>query len=193
MTPSETKNTESGVSDLGAAPPSIVGSPSENSSSEQAASSTSPDVQATEVTPADESDAQESVSSIEIVKYDDGESRLRLGAGFAKSWRVVNKALTRNTIEVTERNHDQGFVTIQYDPDEKKAKDDTFMDEIDFIFKGININDKEYNLKFEEHEQKTDVIVLDDEHLPLLNDNSALRLLKLLSDTIKTDLVKKEK
>ena len=108
----ETKSTESADNGQSAAPPSVDSSSSENSSSEEAASSTSPDVQATEVTPADESDAQESVSSIEIVKYDDGESRLRLGAGFAKSWRLVNKALTHNAIEVTERNHDQGLVKI---------------------------------------------------------------------------------
>ena len=141
----------------------------------------------------EEAGQNDTVSSIEIVKYDDGESRLRLGTGYSKSWRLVNKALTRNTIEVTERNHEQGYVTIQYDPDEIKAKDGSFMDEISFIFEGINMNDKEYNLKFEEHDGKTDVIALDSEHLPLLNDNNAIRLLKLLSDTIKTDLDKKAK
>lgn len=142
----------------------------------------------TEITPADESDAKDSLSSIDIVKYDDGESRLRVGASFSKSWRVVNKALTHNAIEVTERNHDQGYIKIQYDPDEQKSKDESFMDEINFIIKGINSNDKAYVLKIEEHEQKTDVIVLNDEHLPLLNDNNALRLLTLLSDAIKADL-----
>lgn len=145
----------------------------------------------TDVTLAEDSDVQETISSVEIVKYDDGESRLRLGTGFSKAWRVVNKALTRNTIEVTDRNHEQGSVTIYYDPDEKQAKDDSFMDELDFILKGIDINDKEYNLKFEDHGEQTDLIVLDDEHLPLLNDNNVVRFLKLLADTIKADLSKK--
>ncbi len=175
-----------------AAPPTTANA-ADTALTEEQSSAVAPGVASTEVTQADEADVPDTVSSIEIVKYDDGESRLRLGAGFAKSWRVVNKALTHNTIEVTERNHDQGNVTIQYDPDEKKVKDDSFMDEIDFIFKGINVGDKEYNLKFEEHDQKTDVIVLDEEHLPLLNDNASLRLLKLLSDTIKADLVEKGK
>ncbi len=139
------------------------------------------------------SDAQDTVSSIEIVKYDDGEGRLRLGASYSKSWRLVNKALLRNLIEVTGRSHDIGNVKIQYDPEEKKVKDDSFMDEIDFIFEGINTNDQEYNLKFEEHDQKTDVIVLDEEHLPLLNNNAAMRLLKVLADTIKADLAEKSK
>jgi outer membrane protein assembly factor BamC len=169
--------------------------PANNTSSDTApaSSAAAPEASSTEVTPADESDGQDTVSSVEIIKYDDGESRLRLGAGESKSWRAVNKALSRNTIEVTERNHDQAQITIQYDPDEKKAQDDSFMDEISFIFKGIDINDKEYVLKLEGHDQQTDVIVMNEEHLPLLNDDAALRLLKVLASTIKADLAEKAK
>lgn len=191
--PSSVENSENSTNLTESVPPPITDKPSEPGSQESSASSPAPAVSKSDVIPADENDAQETVSSVEIVKYDDGESRLRLGTGFSKAWRLVNKGLSRNTIEVTDRNHDQGSVTIQYDPDEKKAKDDSFMDEFDFILKGINTNDKIYNLKFEEHGQQTDVMVLNDEHLPLLNDNNALRLLKLLADTIKTDLAKKAK
>lgn len=152
-----------------------------------------PETSSTEVASADESDRRDTVSSVEVIKYDDGESRLRLGSGYSKSWRVVNKALTRNTIEVTERNHDQGQIAVRYDPDEKKAQDGSYMDEISFIFKGLDINDREYVLKLEEHAQQTDVIVLDEGHLPLLNDDAALRLLKVLADTIKADLAGKAK
>jgi outer membrane protein assembly factor BamC len=148
---------------------------------------------ATEVTPASGEDERDTVSSVEIVKYDDGESRLRLGSGLSKSWRVVNKALTRNTIEVTARNFDQGQITVQYDPDEKKAKDESFMDEIGFLFKGIDINDREFVLKLEAYDQHSDVIVLNEEHLPMLNDDAALRLLKVLADSIKADLADKAK
>lgn len=152
-----------------------------------------PGTSSTEVISADESDRRDTVSSVEVIKYDDGESRLRLGSGYSKSWRVVNKALSRNTIEVTERNHDQGQIAVRYDPDEKKAQDGSYMDEISFIFKGLDINDREYVLKLEEHAQQTDVIVLDEGHLPLLNDDAALRLLKVLADTIKSDLADKGK
>jgi outer membrane protein assembly factor BamC len=146
----------------------------------------------TQVITADESE-RDTVSSVEVIKYDDGESRLRLGSGFSKSWRVVNKALSRNTIEVTERNSDKAHIKIQYDPDEKKAKDGSLLDEIAFIFKGIDTNDREFVLKIEELGDKTDVIVLNEEHLPMLNDEGALRLLKMLADTIKADLASKAK
>lgn len=170
--------------------------PTDNVSSEnppEAQPVPTPETPSTEVTKADESDTPDTVSSVEIVKYDDGESRLRLGAGFSKSWRVVNKALSRNIIEVTERNHDQAQIALQYDPDEKRAKDESFMDEINFVFGGIGINDRQYVLKLEEHDQKTDVIVLNEEQLPMLNDDAALRLLKLMAGTIKADLAEKTK
>lgn len=156
-------------------------------------SAVSPD--ATSPTPIAAGDSAEKdvVSSVEIIKYDDGESRLRLGAGFSKSWRVVSKALSRNSIEVTERNNEKGLFTVQYDPDEKKAKDDSFMDELSFFFHGINSNENQYYLKLEGHEQQTDVIVLDEEQLPLLNNESALRLLKVLADTTKADLAGQNK
>lgn len=168
-----------------------------NASSDNAAeatpSATADTVSSTPVTPADEVDEQDVISSVEIIKYDDGESRLRLGAGNSKAWRAINKALSHKTIEVTERNHDKAQITIQYDPDEKKAKDDGFMDEVTFFFHGINTNEKEYVLKLEQHDQQTDLIVLNDEHLPLLKDDAALRLLKVLADTIKADLADKAK
>lgn len=147
----------------------------------------------TEVTPASGDDERDTVSSVEIVKYDDGESRLRLGSGLSKSWRVVNKALTRNMIEVTARNFDQSQITVQYDPDEKRVKDESLLDEISFIFKGIDINDREFVLKLEAYDQHSDVIVLNEEHLPMLNDDVALRLLKVLADSIKADLADKVK
>jgi outer membrane protein assembly factor BamC len=198
----QTANGSSGTSPQ-AANPEETGSGAESTAEvppvvENAAPSTdtptaSPEATSTTPVIARESDDKDTVGSIEIIKYDDGESRLRLGAGFSKSWRVISKALSRNSIEVTERNHDKGLFTVQYDPDEKKAKDESFMDELSFILHGINSNEREYQLKLEEHDQKTDVIVLDEEHLPLLNNEPALRLLKVLADTTKADLAEKNK
>jgi len=163
------------------------------SSSAEPGSSSGQDVGSTEITSADESDERDDVTSVDVVKYDDGETRLRLGAKHSRAWRVINKSLSRNTIEVTERNHEQSHIKIQYDPNEVKMKDEGFMDEINFILHGIGVNSREYVLKLEEHGDLTDVMVLNDEFLPMLNDNDAMRLLKRLADTIKTNLAKKAK
>jgi outer membrane protein assembly factor BamC len=184
----------SGQTETGAASseaPPLAESGSSSAEASTGADAASPDAPSTTPVITSESDDRETVESIEIVKYDDGESRLRLGAGFSKSWRVVNKALSRNSIEVTERNHSKALIIIRYDPDEKKVTDESWTDEINFMFHGINSNDQEYQLKLEEHDQKTDVIVLNEEHLPLLNSAPALRLLKVLADTTKADLAKK--
>lgn len=175
------------------APPPTADSGPGSSSAIPPDSNSSPQISATEVTAADDADGRDEVTSVEIVKYDDGESRLRLGAKHSRAWRVVNKALTRNTIEVTERNHGQSQIKVRYDPGEVKAKDESFMDEIGFMFHGIGVNDREYVLKLEEHGDLTDVIVLNEEFLPMLNDNNASRLLKVVADTIKADLAKKAK
>jgi outer membrane protein assembly factor BamC len=159
----------------------------DNSSNPSTEGTTATATSETTVTPAGENEESDSVSSVEIIKYDDGESRLRIGSRFPKAWRVVSKALSRNTIEVTERNNDQGQMIVLYDPDEKKAKDDSYWDELSFLFHGINAHEQKYFLKLEEHDQLTDVIVTNEEHLPLVNDAAALRLLKLLADTIKTE------
>jgi outer membrane protein assembly factor BamC len=138
-----------------------------------------------------ETDDRNTVSSVDIVTYDDGESRLRVGAGFSKSWRVVSKALSRNQIEVTDRNHEQGLIALQYDPNETKIKDDSIMDEFLFFLHGINNDDQEFKLKLEEHNGSTDVIVLSEDMLPMLKNDSALRLLKKLAATIQADVVDK--
>lgn len=204
--PAELRKNQSAGSASEVAPPATnlesgeVGTDTENAMSpptadkaSEAASTAAPDTANSPVTPTSATDEKDTVSSVELLKYDDGESRLRLDAGFSKSWRVVSKALSRKSIEVTERNHDQGLFTVQYDPDEKKAQDESILDEINFFLHGINSNEREYFLKLEEHGQQTDVIVLNEEHLPLLNDDASLRLLKVLADTIKADLVDKAK
>jgi outer membrane protein assembly factor BamC len=188
-TPSSSTNNEG--SEASASTENTESPPTETLSPDAAPEAQPVPTPETEVTPASGPDERDTVSSVEIVKYDDGESRLRLGSGLSKSWRVVNKALTRNTIEVTGRNFDQAQITIQYDPDEKKAKDESFMDEISFLFKGIGINDRQYILKLEAYDQHSDVVVLNEEHLPMLNDEAAVRLLKVLADTIKADLAGK--
>ncbi len=129
--------------------------------------------------------------SVELIRFNDGENRLRLGAEKPRTWRLVSKALSRKSIEVTNRNQDDGFFVIQYDPDEKKVEDGTLWDEAKFMFRGFQGNEKEYFLKLEEHDRKTEVIVLDKEQHPLSDDSAGLKLLTLLQTAINIDLADK--
>jgi len=114
---------------------------------------------------------------------------LRIGAPSATAWRMVGKALSRKTIEVTNRNQEEGLFHVQYDPNKKPIEDGSLWEEAVFLFKGFEITEQEYVLKLVQNNQQTDVIITDKEQKPV-NDANSLSLLTLLNDTIKADLAK---
>jgi len=161
------------------------------------AASAAPAINETAVTPPAPAASPESETvvpdtaiTVERVKFDNGENRLRINVPFTRAWRIVNKSLSRKSIEVTERNQEAGLFTVQYDPDEQKVEDGTYWDEIVFMFRGIQSTEKEYLLKLEETNQQTDVFVVDEDQQPL-SDAVSFKLLTLLQETIKADLANK--
>ena len=126
---------------------------------------------------------------VELVDADEGTKRLRIGAPSAIAWRMVGKALSRKSIEVTNRNQEEGLFDVQYDPNKQEVEDGSVWDEIQFFFKGFEITEQEYVLKLVENNQQTEVIIMDKEQKPV-NDKASLSLLTLLHDTIKADLAK---
>jgi outer membrane protein assembly factor BamC len=115
--------------------------------------------------------------------------RLHIGAPIATAWRMVGKALSRNSIEVTNRNQEERLFRVQYDPNRKEVEDGSFLDEVVFFFKGIEVTEQENVLKLVGDNQQTDVIVMDKDQKPA-TDKTSLSLLTLLHDTIKADLAK---
>jgi outer membrane protein assembly factor BamC len=128
--------------------------------------------------------------TVEHIKLKDGENRLRLNVPFTKAWRMVNKALSRKSIEVTARNQEAKLITVQYDPDEQKPEDETYWDEIKFMVSGFQGNDKTYLLKLEENNQQIDISVVDEEQ-KILSDDDSVKLLTVLEETMKADLANK--
>jgi outer membrane protein assembly factor BamC len=147
---------------------------------------------AEDVAPADEPGETELVVErkliqVDMVKSDEGASRIRIGAPLAIAWRMVGKALSRNSIEVISRNQEEKSLHVQYDPDEKKVEDGSFWDEVTFVFSGLQTGEKEYVVKLVGDKQQTEVMVMDAELKPL-GEGPGLKLLTLMHDTIKTDL-----
>ena len=128
--------------------------------------------------------------TVERIKATEAENRLRINVPFINAWRMVNKALSRKAIEVTERNQEAKQITVQYDPDEQTPKDESLWDEAMFMFRGIQSNEQTYLLKLEENNQQTDITVADKDQ-QLLSDAVSVNLLTLLENTIKADLAKK--
>jgi outer membrane protein assembly factor BamC len=129
---------------------------------------------------------------IEQVKRD-GISRLRLSVPMLRAWRAIDKALSRNAIEVTERNPEERRFTVQYDPDEKKVQDGSLMDEVRFIFKGFQTNEKDYRLQLVETANHIEVVMVDGNKKPLADSAASVKLLDALEKTIKADFVETKK
>ncbi|MDD5273726.1 MAG: outer membrane protein assembly factor BamC [Methylovulum sp.] len=126
---------------------------------------------------------------VALVKSATGENILRLSVPFENAWRAIDKALSRKSIEVTDRNKAEQQFTLNYDPDEKALEDHSFWHETLFMFRGFQNNDQAFTVKLMANGEKTDVLVLDKEHKPA-TDASALSLLKLLQNTIQSDFAK---
>jgi outer membrane protein assembly factor BamC len=143
-----------------------------------------------DASPESEAGIPDTAIKVERIKFDAGENRLRMNVPFTRAWRIVNKALSRKSIEVTERDQEAGLFTVQYDPDEQKIEDESYWDEVAFMFKGIQSNEKTYLIKLERNNQQTDIIVVDEDQ-QLLSDASSFKLLTLVEETIKADLANK--
>jgi outer membrane protein assembly factor BamC len=128
--------------------------------------------------------------TVEHIKLKDGENRLRLNVPLTNAWRMINKALSRKSIEVTARNQETKLITVQYDPDEQKTEDGTYWDEVKFMVSGFQGNEKTYLLKLEENNQQTDISVVDEEQ-KILSDDASVKLLTVLEETMKADLANK--
>ncbi|MDD5580569.1 MAG: outer membrane protein assembly factor BamC [Methylobacter sp.] len=155
--------------------------------------STTPDVEtsstaesAPAVSPEKKPEAKPELIKVELVKSGTGADQLQIGAPLANAWRIVGKALSRNSIEVTKRDQDEGLFQVEYDPDEQKVEDGSLWDEVVFIFGGLQGNEKAYELKLVENNQHTNVIILDEERQPV-SEGPGLKLMTLLHDTIKAD------
>ncbi len=126
---------------------------------------------------------------VELINAGEEARRLRIGAPSVIAWRMVGKALSRKSVEVTNRNQEQGLFRVQYDPNKQEVEDGSIWDEVVFLFKGFDVTEQEYVVKLVENDQQTDVVILDKEQKPV-SDETSLSLLTLLHNTIKADLAK---
>ncbi|MFI3156535.1 MAG: outer membrane protein assembly factor BamC [Methylococcaceae bacterium] len=126
---------------------------------------------------------------VELIDAEQGAKRLHISAPSEIAWRMVGKALSRKSIEVTNRNQDERLFDVQYDQSRQDAEDGSFWDEIVFAFKGFEVDEQAFIVKLVENDRQTDVIILDKEQKPV-SDGASLSLLTLLYDTLKADLAK---
>lgn len=109
---------------------------------------------------------------------------LHINDNFDKAWLAITKALSRNHIEISDRNRAEGLLDIRYPPRGKSsAGGENWWDELLFIFSSAEHQEKRYFLLIQEQQDTTQLIILDDKKTPL-NDNIAHEILALLGNAI---------
>lgn len=112
---------------------------------------------------------------------------LRVNAPVRNTWRLVGKALARQSIEIVARDRSLATYIVQYDPNEQKVTDESFWDEILFIFGQYGSNEREYRVRLIEQEDFTDVTIRDETN-KVVSSGDGLTLLLTIQQAIEEDL-----
>jgi outer membrane protein assembly factor BamC len=110
---------------------------------------------------------------------------LNLNVPVSRAWRLVGKALSRNGIEVTKHDQENGQIHVQI-ASAKSQPEKSLWDNTIEVFNPFAETEQKYILQFKENNEKTAVTVLDDA-LQTISDD---KLLASLFDSIKADLSK---
>lgn len=126
-------------------------------------------------------------TEVDLFHFNDQQSIIRIYDTLMRGWRIVGKALSHNSIEITNRDVLEGTYYVQYDPNFEQVEDGSLWDEVLFIFGSDPAQEQEYLVKLKKQPSYSDVTVEIGQSDEDKVDASA-SLLKLIYDTIKKDL-----
>lgn len=109
-------------------------------------------------------------------------SSIQIDQSIIQAWRLVGRALSKQQIEVVERNADNYFFFVKYDPEAKKAEDKTIWDEIDFLFGKDPSHEQKYRVSLLEISSQLTEVTVQNNDGQTISDLAATRLLKLITD-----------
>lgn len=115
-------------------------------------------------------------------------SSLQIDQSPTQSARLVGRALSRQKLEIVERNIDKGYFYIKFDPHAVKAEDKDFWDELNFMFGEDPSNEQEYRISLQEIAPQTTEVTIQDSDGKSLSNSIATNLLKLIAEAINQDI-----
>lgn len=113
-----------------------------------------------------------------------GVSSLHIDQPRKQASRLVGKAMTRKKLEIVERNIDDGYFYIKYDPNAVKFTDDSIFDEIKFIFGDDPVQEEEYRVVVKQIGPEQSEVTIEDSSGQVLSNNVANNLLKMITEGI---------
>ncbi len=135
-------------------------------------------------------DVKETVE-VELLEPSGGVSKIRIEDGMERSWRIVGKALSTHSIEITNRSQAESVYYVQYDADFKEIQDGSLWDEVLFIFGADPAKEQALKVALTGNKSLTELMVLNSDNQPL-SEGAGLKLLQLLYKSIKADLADTE-
>ena len=105
-----------------------------------------------------------------------------------QAWRLVARAFSRQKIEIVERNMDQGYFYVKYDPEAVKPEDSSFWDEMLFLFGEDPSHEKEYRVSLLEVAPLETEVTVQNSEGKTIADHAAIALLKSITDGINNDI-----
>ncbi|QPK65491.1 outer membrane protein assembly factor BamC [Methylomonas sp. LL1] len=113
-----------------------------------------------------------------------GVSSLQIDQPKSQAVRMVGRALSRQKLEVVERNIDKGYFYVKFDLHAVKATDESIWDELNFFFGDDPSQEQEYRITVRQIEPQLSQVTIQDSAGVSLSDATANALLKLITDAI---------
>ncbi|MBD9362644.1 outer membrane protein assembly factor BamC [Methylomonas fluvii] len=117
-----------------------------------------------------------------------GVSSLQIDQSATQAWWIVGKALSRQKLEVVERNMDKGYFFVKYDPDAIKPEDGSILDEITFLFGDDPSQEQEYRISLHQLDELLTEVTVQDSDGKTLSNVAATSLLRLITEGINQDI-----
>lgn len=105
--------------------------------------------------------------------------------------RMVGRALSRQQIEIVERNVDKGYFYVKFDPHAVAAKDESIWDELTFLFGDDPSQEQEYRITVSQVGEQSSEVTVQNSNGKTLSNSVANTLLRLITDGI-NDVVNQE-
>jgi len=118
-------------------------------------------------------------------------SSLQIDQPHAQAVRMVARALSRQKLEIVERNVDKGYFYIKFDPNAVKVQDSSIWDEFTFLFGDDPSQEQEFRISTQEVGPQLTEVTVQDSAGHSLSDATANSLLQLITDAI-NDTVKED-
>lgn len=115
-------------------------------------------------------------------------STLQIDQAKKAATRTVGKALTRQKVEVVERNVDKSYFYVKYDPKAQKVSDDSIWDELNFLFGDDPSQEQEYRITVQSLSAEMSEVTVQNSKGESLSNETANALLGLIAQGINNEI-----